>query len=122
MLAILFDERDDTPVWAISSQGKLVHSVGAGFWAEAPLHSDSPLTALSVVDSEIWAGGETNRIFYSRDGGAHFHSLTLEGAEAHPARIATITFADADHGIITAADGRYWTTLDGGAHWMVSVH
>lgn len=107
--------------WQLSTDGELLRAVGAGFWQTVPVGNSGKLTALSVTDSEIWTGGLTSELYVSRDGGETFHSVTLAGAREHPARIVAISFTTAQQGIITTADGRFWTTLDGGRHWDVYV-
>lgn len=100
--------------WRISSDGHLERSTTPGSWT--PVLADQPTTfhVVSVVGSNIWAGGNGGALFHSSDGGQNWSKQPLGGEMG---AIVSIRFGDAAHGVVTTDGGSQWKTFDGGASW-----
>jgi len=104
--------------WRLSPDGHLEHLTAPGSWT--PVLADQPTTfhVVSVVGSNVWAGGSGGALFHSRDGGQNWSQValaSLSGAES--GTIVAIRFSDAEHGVVTTDGGAQWSTSDGGASW-----
>lgn len=101
--------------WSISEKGKLQRSYDSGrTWQPVLANESTVFRALSVVGTQIWAGGGAATLFHSTDGGATWTKQTLPGAAAD---VVYLQFSDALHGSARTADGTTWSTTDGGQHW-----
>lgn len=103
--------------WAISRSGQVLRSVGTDLWAAVPLVPGVHIHALSTTDKAIWAGGQVDQLFVSRDGGKNWKRVDLPSVANAQVPISSIVFGDEQHGTVTTADGHTWTTADGGATW-----
>lgn len=101
--------------WRISTDGHLEHSTAPSVWS--PVLADQPTTfhVVSVVGSNVWAGGSSGALFHSSDSGETWSKQALAGETG---TIVSIHFSDAAHGIITTDGGARWITSDGGATWI----
>lgn len=107
--------------WSISSDGTtLLHSTDEGrSWEAVNVASNVVLRALAALGPEIWAGGKAGALYHSSDLGLHWTQLkpAVNGV-ALTADIVSIDFPDPEHGKLTTAEGKVWTTNDGGKTWQ----
>jgi len=104
--------------WRISADGHLEHRVAEDEWARVLANQATTFRAVSVVGSDVWAGGEGGALFRSRDDGLHWRRIplvTTSGAET--GTITSIKFETSQQGTVLTAAGSRWTTSDGGLTW-----
>ncbi|MGH9486179.1 MAG: zf-HC2 domain-containing protein [Terriglobales bacterium] len=104
--------------WAISRSGDLLKAVASGIWKTVPLAPGVQVRVLLVRGKRIWAAGQSDALFTSSDRGAHWTRVSLPTVSSRPEPLQSITFADSEHGVVTAVDGQTWTTSDGGQTWV----
>lgn len=104
--------------WAISRSGALLKAVTAGLWHAVPFVPGVEVHAIYVREGHVWAGGDANELYTSPDRGKHWQRVSLPGLPARRVLLRSIAFLDAQHGLITAANGQSWTTSDGGRTWV----
>jgi photosystem II stability/assembly factor-like uncharacterized protein len=81
---------------------------------------DPPVSfeALAVLAAHVWAAAPGAVLYHSADGGKHweilqpaFHGTPLRGT------VASLEFADPQHGRLSSSAGATWNTTDGGRSW-----
>lgn len=72
---------------------------------------------VSVFGSNVWLGGESPRLYQSKDDGTTWHLVQLpnKGIGAHA--ITHIRFQSEQVGTAEADDGTQWSTVNGGQTW-----
>jgi len=100
--------------WRISSDGHLEHLTSPGSWTTVLTDQPSTFRVVSVVGSNVWAGGSGGTLFHSSDGGQNWSRQPLDGETG---TIISIQFSDAAHGVVTTNGGSRWSTSDGGVSW-----
>lgn len=106
--------------WTISGDGQLQHSVDSGkTWQPVAVAENAAFRALSANGPDVWVGGPAGLLFHSSDAGAHWVQIkpAADGTML-TADIATIEFADRQHGKLTTATGEIWVTADAGKTWQ----
>ena len=100
--------------WRVTTDGHLERSTASGSWT--PVLADQPVTfrVVSVVGSNVWAGGGSGALFHSSDGGQNWSKQPLAGETG---AIVSIRFTDASNGTVSTDGGLNWTTSDGGVTW-----
>jgi photosystem II stability/assembly factor-like uncharacterized protein len=75
------------------------------------------MRVISVFGSNVWLGGESPRLYHSKDEGTTWHPVQLpnKGVGAHA--VTHIRFQGEQVGTADAADGTQWSTVDGGLTW-----
>lgn len=104
--------------WAISRSGALLKAVTAGFWHTVPFVPGVEVHVIYVREGHVWAGGDANELYTSIDRGKHWQRVSLPGLPPHRVLLRSIVFLDAQHGLITAANGQSWSTSDAGRTWV----
>ena len=105
------------PGWRITPQGQLEHLTPDG-WASVLLEQGAVFRAVSVIGSQVCAGGEGGALFQSSDSGAHWNKASLvSDGQSETAAIVSIRFDDSEHGVVVTAAGSSYRTSDGGATW-----
>jgi hypothetical protein len=110
-----------TPRWTISSDGTmLLRSLDAGrTWQPIPVGNSVVFRAIAALGSEVWVGGVHAALYHSSDTGQHWVQVRPSaGGESLAADIVRVEFPDLLHGTLTTANGRVWTTSDGGQTWQ----
>ena len=85
---------------------------------------DVRLRGISAVDADVaWASGREGTVLRTVDGGAHWQTMRVPGAEALDFR--DVESFDADTAVVLSigpgADSRVYRTEDGGASWTLAL-
>jgi hypothetical protein len=105
------------PGWRISPQGHLEQLTPDG-WVRALADQPGRFRVVSVLGSDVWAGGNGGMLFHSSDNGRQWNKLRLTTAGgAETAAIVSIRFDDSQHGEVVTDAGISYSTSDGGANW-----
>jgi len=102
--------------WRINDLGQLERALGEGDWKAVLTDENAHLRTVSVVGTEVWAGGAGPRLYHSPDDGQTWSQVPLppkKGADS----IEHIRFDTPENGTIDANNGTAWTTSDGGKTW-----
>lgn len=108
--------------WRVSSEGALEGSNDGGRSWQRVRVAETParFRTVSVVDGDVWVGGEEGALYHSADGGRTWKRVTVMAEDMVLATdIVRVEFTDARHGSVTAKDGATWVTEDGGETWEV---
>lgn len=105
------------PHWRINSMGQAERAYGVGAWQPVLPLEQSKMRVISVLDSEIWIGGENSRLYRSTDNGATWKQVSLPEKDGPEHSIAHIHFQTVLAGTVESDDGTVWTTSDGGSTW-----
>ncbi|MFZ0795257.1 MAG: YCF48-related protein, partial [Candidatus Korobacteraceae bacterium] len=106
--------------WRISDEGHLERRVTAGEWTRVLADQATTFGAVSVIGSEVWAGGSSGALFHSSDGGQHWSQVPLiNSSGAETGAIVSIQFNDERQGTVVTNGGSRWTTSDGGVIWAL---
>jgi hypothetical protein len=101
--------------WRISTDGNLEHTTAPGVWTAVLADDPTTFHVVSVVSSNVWAGGSGGALFHSSDRGETWSRQPL-GTET--GTIVSIQFSDAAHGVVTTDGGSRWSTSDSGVSWI----
>lgn len=114
---------------AVGGRGEIVYSTDAKTWKQAQVPTRSTFTAITAIDSNVWAVGHEGVIAHSGDSGEHWtlqrkDALKIGGdvneATRDPqqgAPLLGVLFTDAQHGMVVGAYSLALRTDDGGEHW-----
>lgn len=105
------------PHWRINNMGHAERSFGNGTWTAVLPQEPSKMRVVSVVDGEVWIGGDNSRLYHSSDNGATWKQIALPDKGSREPSIAHIHFQTARSGVVESGDGTVWTTSDGGSTW-----
>jgi photosystem II stability/assembly factor-like uncharacterized protein len=105
--------------WQITDAGNLQRSFDGGkTWESVSLNESAKLRVVHAIGFHIWVGGNGGVLFHSADGGAHFAAVPVRRKHAAlTGDIVTLSFQDANHGRVEAANHEVWITTDGGGSW-----
>jgi hypothetical protein len=105
------------PGWRVTPQGQLEHFTADG-WSRVLAEEASVFRGVSVIGSDVWAGGNDGALFHSGDGGVNWHKVSIGNASgAERAAIVSIRFDDSQHGVVITDTGTSYSTTDGGVTW-----
>ena len=114
---------------AVGARGDVLLSSDGRDWKQAKVPTRTTFTAVSAVDTQIWAVGHDGVIAHSTDGGEHWTlqrqdpwTPPADSSEAlHDSRqgvpLLDVLFTDAKHGYAVGAYSLALRTDDGGEHW-----
>ena len=109
--------RTQHSTWRISSQGQLEHLTADG-WTRVLADQTAGFRVVSVVGSEVWAGGNDGMLFHSSDNGLQWDRVALANAGAvETGAIVSIRFSDAQNGEVETNSGGNYSTSNGGVTW-----
>ena len=109
--------RTQHSTWRISSQGQLEHLTADG-WTRVLADQTAVFRVVSVVGSEVWAGGNDGMLFHSSDNGLQWDRVALANAGAvETGAIVSIRFSDAQNGEVETNSGGNYSTSNGGVTW-----
>lgn len=110
-----------TPAWRISSEGAPERSLDGGHsWEAVSVQDGVQFRAISAMGRDIWVGGSGGNLYHSADSGQTWNKVALLSNSMTPeSDIVRIDFSDAQNGLLTTANGRIWTTSDGGKNWQL---
>lgn len=105
--------------WRITADGHLERAFSGGDWTRMLAEEPAAFRVVSVIGSDIWAGGNDGILFHSDDRGLSWDkvSLTADGKSERGA-IVSIRFDSVLQGTITTDSGVAWTTINGGQSWI----
>jgi len=103
--------------WRINEAGQAERSLGSGMWQPVMPDERARVRVISVFGSNVWLGGESPRLYHSKDDGTTWQLVQLpnKGIGAHA--ITHIRFQSEQAGTAEADDGTQWSTVDGGQTW-----
>ena len=114
---------------AVGARGDVLLSDDGGSWRQIDVPTRATLTAVSAVDTQLWAVGHDGIILHSSDAGEHWVVQRKDpwtpGAGAEAARdpkqgapLLDVLFVDAQHGFAIGAYSLALQTGDGGQTWQ----
>src|SRR5271165_359181 len=105
--------------WRVSADGHLEHLGATDEWTRVLADEATTFHVVSVVGSNVWAGGSGGALFHSDDGGESWSRVAIATSSggAETGTIVSIRFSDPLHGTVTTGGGSRWSTSDGGASW-----
>lgn len=104
--------------WRVSADGHLERTGGADGWTRVLNNEATTFHVVSVVEDDVWAGGEGGVLFHSADNGQHWSRVPLiTSSGAENGTIISIHFENSQQGTVLTAGGSRWSTSDGGVSW-----
>ncbi len=111
---------------AVGARGDILLSDDARTWRQVEVPTRATLTAVTAVDSQLWAVGHDGMILHSADGGEHWtiqrkDPWKAEDAGGDPtqgAPLLDVLFIDARRGFAVGAYSLALQTADGGQTWQ----
>jgi photosystem II stability/assembly factor-like uncharacterized protein len=103
--------------WRINEAGHAERSPGSGVWQPVVPDERARMRVISVFGSDVWLGGESLRLYHSKDDGATWHLIQLPEKSAGADAVTHIRFQSEQLGTAEADDGTQWSTADGGQTW-----
>lgn len=112
---------NNTIVVAVGERGHIGISDDYGAtWTQAKsVPTKTTLTAVSIVNNNIWAVGHDTTILYSPDAGKNW-SVQFEDKDRQMP-LLDVLFINESDGFAIGAYGTYLTTFDGGKNWTDSL-
>jgi spore coat protein CotH/photosystem II stability/assembly factor-like uncharacterized protein len=103
--------RDSTEFWAAGDSGQVRHRSFPGIGVVLQTPGTAALRALAVLDSaHLYAAGDRGTIWYSEDGGAHWHAQY--SADSHD--LFALCFTDRERGYAAGSGGTVLSTTSAG--------
>jgi photosystem II stability/assembly factor-like uncharacterized protein len=103
--------------WRINDQGQVQRSMNGGEWQPALVDEKAKMRVVSVLNGEVWVGGENMRLYRSVDNGGSWNPVTLPEKDSGSRVITQIHFQTGQAVTVEAEDGTSWSTSDGGKTW-----
>lgn len=103
--------------WRISDDGRLQRGFGDGEWQGVLANETAKFRVVSVLGSEVWAGGENSRLYHSTDNGEAWTLVALPVKNGVAHTIIRIHFESPQVGSAECEDGAVWITTDAGRTW-----
>lgn len=104
--------------WSLSPSGGLLRSADGISWTPIAVGEPASFRVLSVIGTDIWAGGSAGTLFHSPDSGRRWQRIrpSVDGIELKD-DITRLQFSDSRHGAISTSVNQRWMTDDGGQSW-----
>jgi hypothetical protein len=103
--------------WRINDQGQVQRSMNGGEWQPALVDEKARMRVVSVLNGEVWVGGENMRLYRSVDNGGSWNPVTLPEKDSGSHVITQIHFQTGQAVTVEAEDGTSWSSSDGGKTW-----
>lgn len=103
--------------WRINEAGQAERSLGSGTWQAVMPDERAKMCVISVFGSNVWLGGESLRLYHSKDEGTTWHPVQLPNKGIGTHAVTHIRFQGEQLGTAEADDGTQWSTVDGGLTW-----
>jgi len=111
---------------AVGARGDVLLSADGREWRQVQVPTRATLTAVTAIDTQLWAVGHDGMILHSADGGEHWQIQRQDpwqpaDAGADPTKgapLLDVLFADAQRGFAIGAYSLALQTADGGASWQ----
>ena len=112
---------NSTLIVAVGERGHVALSSDYGVtWQQSEnVPTRVTLTAVAMVNSNIWAVGHDTTIVYSPDGGKTWEKQFEDETRQMP--LLDVLFINESEGFAIGAYGTYLTTYDGGKNWNDSI-
>ena len=113
-MAFAKDKKDASAMsWSLSPDGDVRRSVDSGrTWQNVPV-AGAPFRTITAIGDDIWAGGNAGALYHSADACQSWAKIDAVSADD----ITRIEFSDPRNGLLDTANGRVWSTSDGGRTW-----
>jgi photosystem II stability/assembly factor-like uncharacterized protein len=114
-------ESNGTNIFAVGARGHVAISNDYGVtWEQAKnVPTRTTLTALSVVNKNVWVVGHDTTILHSPDAGRTWEVQFQDAEREMP--LLDVLFINESEGFAIGAYGTYLTTFDGGKNWEDSL-
>ena len=86
-------------------------------WQPVMPDERAKIRVVSVFGSNVWLGGESLRLYHSRDDGTTWHLVQLPNKDIRAHDVTHIRFQSEQAGTVEADDGTLWSTVNGGQSW-----
>jgi hypothetical protein len=103
--------------WRINDQGQLQRSLNGGEWQPALIDEKAKMRVVSVLNGEVWVGGENMRLYRSVDNGGSWNPIPLPEKDSGLHVITQIHFQTGHAVTVEAEDGTSWSSSDDGKTW-----
>lgn len=111
---------------AVGARGDVLLSADGHEWRQVEVPTRATLTAVTAVETQVWAVGHDGMILHSADGGETWQIQRKDpwqpaDAGADPTKgapLLDVLFADAQRGFAVGAYSLALQTADGGATWQ----
>ena len=105
--------------WRITADGHLERAFTAGDWTRVLPEQPVSFRVVSVIGSDVWAGGNDGVLFHSTDRGLTWNKVPLTAnGQSERGAIVSVSFDSTLQGSITTDSGVTWSTSDGGQSWQ----
>ena len=110
-------ETNDTTIVAVGERGHIAYSTDYGStWEQSKnVPTRTTLTAVSIINNNVWAVGHDTIILYSSDSGKNWEIQFEDKDRQMP--LLDVLFINESEGFAIGAYGTYLTTYDGGKNW-----
>ncbi|MDC8831046.1 WD40/YVTN/BNR-like repeat-containing protein [Alteromonas gilva] len=105
---------------AVGERGHVLIKSSTDDFAQVIVPTTTTLTAVTLVEQQIWAVGHDATILHSPDGGSTWQVQMHAPEMERP--FLDVLFFDSQHGIAIGAYGLFYRTLDGGNSWSAQRH
>ena len=100
--------------WGLSPTGEVQRSMDSGkTWQIVPVGEASGFRAITALHDDVWVGGNWGALYHSSDSGQSWTKMTPVFTDD----ITHIEFSDLQNGLLNTANGKVWSTSDGGRSW-----
>ena len=108
---------NNTSIIAVGERGHIAMSNDYGnTWQQSRnVPTKATLTAVSIIDNNVWAVGHDTTIIYSSDNGENWQVQFEDKERQMP--LLDVLFVNESEGFAIGAYGTYLTTYDGGKNW-----
>lgn len=118
--------RSGTRYVAVGARGDILLSDDGRSWRQVEVPTRATLTAVTAVDTQLWAVGHDGMILHSADGGEHWTIQRKDPWQADDAGddptqgapLLDVLFLDARRGFAVGAYSLALQTADGGETWQ----
>ena len=105
--------------WRITADGHLERAFSGGDWTRVLPEQPVSFRVVSVIGSDVWAGGNDGVLFHSTDRGLTWNKVPLTAnGQSERGAIVSVSFDSTLQGSVTTDGGVTWATSDGGQTWQ----
>jgi hypothetical protein len=114
--------------WTISSDGKLERAIETGtqgpVWQPVDVGEAATFRVVNATGADVWAGGNSGRLFHSTDGGGHWMRVAPEdNGRKIEGDVISINVAGQGSQIVRlrTSAAQNWTSTDAGKTWKIEI-
>ncbi len=114
-------ETNNKTIIAVGERGHVAISTDYGItWEQSSnVPTRTTLTAVSMINTNVWAVGHDTTIIHSSDSGKNWEIQFVDSKRQMP--LLDVLFINESEGFAIGAYGTYLTTFDGGKNWNDSL-